>query len=155
MAYDFLSGQFGATRGSGFAGRATGSRFANIYGYNNGEAVTDQNQWNQLQQQQQQQLTNPGASNNFFSQLAGLMGPQQSAQAPAKNPNVGYWSQTGLPASAASKAINRYQPPQVRTDGGVGPYGGISEANRRNMFLGRLRGIGMSQSSPYRAGGVL
>lgn len=153
MAYDFLSGQFGATRGSGFGGRATGGRFANIYGYNQGQAVTDPQQMAQIRQQQTQPVSNPGASNDFFSQLAGLINQQQaSGGSPMQNPNV-QPRQTNPFQSMfnAGNSFNRNS--QIRTDGGVGPYGGIRPENQRAMFEGRARGFGSMGQSPFRFGG--
>jgi hypothetical protein len=152
VAYDFLSGQFGATRGSGFGGRATGSRFANIYGYNNGQAVTDPQQMAQIQQQrnaapQTSLPSTPG--DDFFAQLAGLVASPMQQQ-PSRNPNIpqynqGNWRQTMMNPGSQYR--------QIVTPGGVGPYGGIAREDRQKMFEGRARGFGSMGQSPFRFGG--
>lgn len=147
MPLDALFGSFGGTRGSGYGGRASGTRFANIYGYDQqGNAVNNQQQWNQMQQQQNAPSPGygPQPGGDFFSQLAGLFGaPQQ--QGPAKQPaqKPQYNLQQAITAPG-----NQYRP--VIAPGGTGPYGGIAQGDRRAMFEGRARGFGSSQS-PYRS----
>jgi hypothetical protein len=152
VAYDPIFGGFGGTRGGGFGGRATGSRFANIYGYNQGQAVTNPQQWAQMQAQQNQpvqQPSNPGPGNDFFSQLAGLMGGAAPGNKPAGNPNVA--RQPFNLGQAIAQPGSQYR--AVTTPGGVGPYGGIAQGDQRKMFEGRARGFGSMGSSPFSSGG--
>lgn len=145
-----MFGGFGGTRGGGFGGRATGGRFANIYGYNDGKAVTDPQQMAQIRQQQNAPAQQParGPGNDFFSQLAGLMGGAAPAGQPTGNPNIP--QRQPLDFSSMFSRTGQYRP--VIAPGGVGPYGGIAEGDRRQMFEGRARGFGSSASSPFSSG---
>lgn len=140
MAYNFLSGQYGQTRGSGFAGRATGGRFANIYGYQDGKAITDPQQMAQIKQQQGMapQSPAPAGGQDFFSQLAGLFGGSAPSATPAGNPNIP--QRKPIDFGSVFSRNSQYRP--VIAPGGVGPYGGIAEGDRRAMFEGRARGFG-------------
>jgi hypothetical protein len=107
MPYDFAQGFNTGGYGSGFAGRQGGSRFANVYGYDDmGGAVSDRSQMAKINQQRYAPTPSPTQAPtpsampgpDFFSALAGLMGggnpygaqvaPAQGSQ--AQQPPQGY-----------------------------------------------------------------
>ena len=149
MALDSLFGSFGGTRGSGFGGRATGGRFASIYGYHDGQAITDPQQMAQIRQQQNAPAQQParGPSNDFFAQLAGLMGGAAPAGQPTGNPNIPQKKPFNLGQSIQNIGFGR----GPVTHGGLGPYGGIAKEDQRKMFEGRLRQFGYN-NPPARGG---
>lgn len=142
----------------GFGGYQTGDYFKSVYGYDDaGNAVNNPQQWNQIQQQRMgmgqpkppQQA--PLSGNDFFSQLAGLMGSGMPAQAAGPNPNIPAQGQFNLGQAIANPG-NQYR--QIITPGGQGPYGGVSKEGQRAMFEGNAKAWGQFQQGGGRAPGL-
>ena len=158
MPYDFAQGfnPGGGYGGGGFAGRQTGGRFSNVYGYDDkGAPINTQQQAAPVQQPgpyvPNQQFA-PQAQMDFFSQLAGLVGgggPPQGMQGPQMNPwsaqqGQSQWS-PGNPVNYGNfQSYAHQQGPVtgVQYSGGQGRFGGVSGEVQRQM-------MGMS-SSPYK-----
>ena len=156
MAYDFASGfNQGQYNANGFAGRQQGGRFAATYGRDeNGNLRTGPGQSaptpTPAGMTPNTGMSQVGPQGDFFSQLAGLLGPQ-GASAPPTTMGAGGGGATNGPygANAYAQEAARMQGLrdasqgiQYTTGGGQGPTGGVSKEVQRGGMAGRATAAG-------------